>query len=146
MVRLATVSDVADIQALCLRANNEYPSELTISEQLPEFITAWVTANRAEKVLFVSEQKGKVVGMLVGFATVSFWSSDKEAHEVLWWMDADYRHTRDALTMFAAFEFWAKTAGCKACRMGSVTGWSLLNAFYKKHGYTEVETSFRKIL
>lgn len=96
-------------------------------------------------IILLYLKDGVVKGVLAGLAHELFFSADKVATELCWWVDEDARG-RDSLELIEAYEFWAEKVGCSIVSMANLTGTTgeRLDKYYKRRGYTPLETAYGK--
>lgn len=149
MIRFATISDLPELYSLCLRCHREYPLAPELDNQkVEDQLVEWVSADRHEKVVLVAEKDGKIFGVLFGLVSEFFFSSKKQAYEVLWYVLPEYSKHKDSLRLFRAYEIWADKLNCFSIHTSEVVSekWPHLEKFYLKNGYTKTETAYRKVL
>lgn len=107
----------------------------------------WLLSPKTERIIFVSV-KDNLTGLLAAFASPLLFSDARQAYEVVWWVQPEYRKHRDSIRLFSAYEFWAKEIGCTSIQTSFVHGgnWTDLSEFYERRGYVRTETSYKKVL
>ena len=112
-----------------------------------DFLKGIITGSKTEGVVLVALKDGEPIGMLVGACTEPVFTSARVAMELGWWIEPEFRSTRASLLIYTAYEDWAKRVGCSHVQGAYLTGISPeLDKFYKKRGYTQVESSYLKTL
>lgn len=112
-----------------------------------EFLKGVVTGRLKDQVCIVAVDNDIIKGFIVGAASEPVFSSAKVGMELGWWVDPEYRGTRDSFMLFKAYEDWCFRVGCSHIQAAYLPGVSPdLTGFYKKLGYTQVESSFVKVI
>lgn len=97
-------------------------------------------------ITIFSEQNGQIHGMICGLCDRPPFSEVKVATELAWWMDEDYRRTRDSLDLFEAYEEWARRIGAGLVQMALLSSSPDLTKIYERSGYRMTERTFLKEL
>lgn len=97
---------------------------------------------------FVAQVDGgdDVVGMLGMSLVPHVMSGELVACEAAWWVEPEFRGGSAAVRLLSAAERWARESGAVWAEMIAPAGNDRLCAFYRRRGYLEVETVFRKKL
>ena len=90
---------------------------------------------------FVYEKDGKVVGFIGGVVSEKLFSDGLTLQEIGWFVDPAYR--RCGIKLLKAFEQYGRNMGCDDIIMIGLEG-DKSNSFYKKFGYKEIQTTYRK--
>ena len=146
MIRKATINDMPDV----LRMGQEFYKEAPYSipfdvDSLRETVIEFIEADEADAILLVSEVDGKTVGMLAGVLTPLYYNkSYKQAQEYWWWVDKDFRGSKEGVSLFEAYESWATFYG--ACQMSVCTMTSNVSLckFFESRGYSQKDFCFTK--
>lgn len=144
-IRRARQEDVYDFVVLVNRFAREAYTEFPVDKELTRanFMQGITDPNF---FFLVAEERGEVVGLLVGCANAPLFSKTRTAVELGFYMHPDYRDARSALKMMNEFEKWAKSQGCKSCTMVDIHTFNDLQPFYERKGYTLKEKSYIKVL
>lgn len=89
-------------------------------------------------VIYVAETDGQVVGTIGGFIVPNFWSGEEVASEAFWW--ASKRGT--GMTLFRAFEAWAKGHGVETLQM--VAPSARVGQIYARLGFRKIEENWQR--
>lgn len=113
MIRAAELKDLDELVALGYRFFQASPhSELMAV--LDNDIRDGLSNVLESGVVFVSELKGKLVGMCAGaMTTLWFAKSVPVACEFAWWVDPEHRAGSSGVKLLMAFESWATRNGAK---------------------------------
>lgn len=112
-----------------------------------EFFERVITGALEDHVCLVALKDLKAIGFLVGAALQPSFSNNKVATELGWWIEEEHRKTRASVLIYEAYEDWAFRIGCSHVQGAYLPGVSPeLDNFYKRRGYTQVESSFLKTL
>lgn len=146
MLRLATENDVEAVIEMAKRFHDASPySALEFSPTTSyELFKAYLEGDKTRLVIILSEQDGKPQGMIIGMAAKPLFSDDLMATEIAWWMNPEYRKTRDSLLLIQAYEDWTKRIGCKMTQVAMLDEVTNLEKFYTKRGFKRAEQSFIK--
>jgi GNAT superfamily N-acetyltransferase len=98
-----------------------------------------------DRLCLIYEQDGAAVGVLAAHAAPHMLAPVKAAHEIMWWIDPEYRG-QAASRMLAAYEEWAKSRGCVLIHMVGLGSDPITSRLYERHGYRAAERHFMKPL
>jgi GNAT superfamily N-acetyltransferase len=147
VVRLAAECDKAD----CLRMGRDFYETTTYTGIAPwceESCSALIDDLLARGLLLVANYNGRAVGMLGCYiAPFLFGRSQLMAHEVFWWVDADWRGSDVGAQLLAHMEAEAAARGVSAIQMLTLsTSPPHAAAAYRRAGYQHTETMFTKAI
>jgi GNAT superfamily N-acetyltransferase len=147
VVRLAAECDKAD----CLRMGRDFYETTTYTGIAPwceESCSALIDDLLARGLLLVASYNGRAVGMLGCYiAKFLFGRSTLMAHEVFWWVDADWRGSDVGAQLLAHMEAEAAARGVSAIQMLTLsTSPPHAAAAYRRAGYQHSETCFTKLI
>lgn len=146
-LRLATVDDVPEFLRMARLFHHTSPySGIPFSEDRILQYFEIALQNPLSVICILSEQDGDVRGMICGVCDAPPFSDLKVATELAWWMDEEYRHSRDSLDLFKAYEEWARRAGASLCQMALLSSSPDLTKLYERSGYQLTERTFLKEL
>jgi GNAT superfamily N-acetyltransferase len=146
MIRLAEPQDISQLFLLSLGFIEESGYGLTPNpEKIVKLIRSFM--NDADKILLVIEDK-EIVGMLGASVTESYFSNDRIAQELVWFVDPKYRGHRDSIKLIDAYERWAKMSKCSVIQLSTILDLveGKVEKFYNRRGYKRVESAFIKEL
>jgi len=98
-----------------------------------------------DRLCLVYELEGVAVGVLAAHAAPPMLAPVKAAHEIMWWIDPDYRG-QAASRMLHAYETWARSRGCVFIHMVGLGCDPVTSRLYERHGYRAAERHFMKPL
>ncbi len=148
-LRIATSKDIPDLLRFAKNFHkaSPYRSMRFDTDKGRKFLEGIITGKNSEGIVLVALKDGIPIGMLVGACAEPVFSSARIATELGWWIEEEFRNTRAALLIYEAYEDWAKRVGCTHVQSAYLPGISpALDKFYKKRGYTQVESSYLKVL
>lgn len=148
-LKIAEESDINDILRLAREFHRASPySTMKFDPEVGrEFLRRIILGDKTEGIVILARHSGKTVGFVVGIASTPVFTSNKVSMELGWWVSPKYRKTRSSYLLYKAYEDWAVRAGCDYVQGAFLPGVSPdLDAFYKKRGYREVESSYLKTL
>lgn len=95
-----------------------YRDSLTVTDDELRAIITYFTANAT---VFVADEAGSAIGMLVGIlAPVWYAPSCKVATELAWWVEPEHRGGTAAIRLMQAFEKWAQDEHAVMCSMSNL--------------------------
>lgn len=150
MIRLATENDLGAIISMAFRFHQASPYQGTQIdfEKVVEALRSYIVGNLREKVvLLLVDFLDHPRGILVGQVTDTLFGYDRQAIELMWWVDEDYRG-KESLKLIEAYEDWALRVGAKIVHLAllNTKHKEKLEKLYSRKGYVETETSFVKYL
>jgi len=143
MIRKATEADTLDLLILAKQFYKEYDTGYTIDMGLlAENVSAMIASE--DYLVLVLEKDGSAEGLLLGYASSPFFSRDKIASELAWFLSKDVRGFKESTLLIDAYEEWAKGKGCKFITMSDIEVLSSLQKLYESRGYTLMEKTYVK--
>ncbi len=143
-LRLAQESDYGEVIRMARNFHLASPySELEFDEPSCRRLFEAYLSNKREFMIILAE-KEYPFGMIVGHCASSPFSKDKITSELAWWVDEEYRGSRDSLLLMKAYEDWCVRVGSKITQMAMLDQSTDLEKFYRKSGYIPAERSFIK--
>lgn len=105
------------------------------------------TGMLVDGVILVALKDDEPIGFLAAVAAEPLFASQKIAMELGWWIEEGHRNSRASILIYRAYEEWARRIKAVAVQSAYLPGISPeLDRFYERSGYTQVETSFMKVL
>lgn len=148
MIKLATLKDLPDLLRVLenFYVNSPFSNLVDFDRSIASVSAQKIIEGPKEDgIVLLYLKDGIVKGVLAGLAHQMFFSRDRVATELCWWVDEDARG-RDSLELIEAYEFWAEKVGCTITTMANLTGETgeRLDKYYKRRGYTPLETAYGK--
>lgn len=141
---LGTLSDIPHVSNMAEEAYQdfEYGSEFS-HEQTQNFLKA--SLDNGVTILSESGEE-KYAGVLVAIKTFMSCSFAPIAYEMLWYVRPQFRKSRIAIELHAAFEYWASKEKCELIMMSNKANeyQDRTERFFVKHGYKLSEQSYFK--
>lgn len=102
-------------------------------------------ARDSDKCLVVAmDEGGRTIGVFAGHIGELYFSSDKLARDVLWYVEPEHRATGVGLMLLAVFERWAKDRGVKIVYLSQDSGIDVekFTRILGKRGYSFVGANY----
>ena len=97
--------------------------------------------------LLVLEVNGQVVGGVGMYAYKCFYNDVLRVQEIFWWVDPEYRNTRDSIKLFNKVEEWALEIGADEVMVSStVLNADKIEKFYTKKGFRKMDINYIRSL
>jgi GNAT superfamily N-acetyltransferase len=141
VIRLAGASDLPRLVEMGLRFRRESEYQAHISENASK-IEETMGQLIARGGILVSERPGGLVGMIGIVLFDHFFSGERMAGEVFFWIEPEHRG--DGVRLLREAEKWAKRSG--ALRMQMISPNDRVSHFYERCGYGFVEASYQRTL
>ncbi len=142
MIRWATKEDVPALLVMAEQFMEEYYSEtLPFNAESMTTLLEGLIENPSG-FLLVSEHQEKVVGTIGVLAYDHPFTGQACSSELFWWMEPEARGNIDSMRLLRHAEKWVKTNRIPWMHM--VAPNDRLKSFYKRLGYSELETHFYK--
>ena len=145
MIRLATKEDTPHILSLCLNFFNasSFSSASEFNEDhVTNFISGVLDKPLTEGVVLLAYRE-KPIGILASLKTQLMFSGEDVSCELVWWVEPEYRRSRDGLELLSAYEYWAKhVAKVSKIQVSNLT--PEVEKIYRKRGYVPQETAWIK--
>lgn len=148
-LRLATLEDIPVLLRFAKNFHqaSPYRSMRFNTEKGRKFLEGIISGRNTEGIVIVALKDDVPIGMLVGSCAEPVFSSAKIATELGWWIEEEHRATRASILIYSAYEDWAMRVGCTHVQGAYLPGVSPdLDQFYKSRGYSQVESSYLKVL
>lgn len=141
MIREATIDDVPRLVEMGGRfvANSIYAGRMANNPKAQCALMLRMIEHPDGQV-YVSEESGKITGMVGVAALVHPWSGEWMAEEVFWWVEPEARGP--GIKLLKRAEQWADAKSCVRLR-ASAPNPKVARAYWRL-GYTKVEESFQK--
>jgi len=99
-----------------------------------------------EIILIFLTNDDKPVGMLLGIVNEPYFSEEKVATELAWWVDPEFRKSKASLDLMYAFEDWAYRKGARTVTLASLTGLSppSVSKLYLGMGFEKTEETYMR--
>lgn len=147
MLRLAERRDFEDVNRMLREFHQKSPySSLVYDEEKVWQNFKFYLKNKNQMIIILSEQDDRPRGLIVGSISSPAFSSDLVATELAWWMDEDYRKSRDSMLLFDAYQDWTKRVGARMCHMALLSNSPDLSKKYERNGYELSEKTYVKEL
>lgn len=143
MIRFAEAKDLQDCLRMARRFHEASPySDLPFDEEkCKKLFRKYLEGNRAELLILLAEDRD-VFGMIIGLRGELPFSSSVVSTELAWWVDPEYRRSRDSLMLFKAYQEWSRRVGAEITQVAMLDDVTDLSKFYEKQGYTPAEKSY----
>jgi len=115
------------------------------AQSLISFVIKLLDSNVGQ--VFVMEVDGKVRGAVGLYASKCFYHSGiTRVQELFWWVEPEYRDTKDSIRLFNKIEEWSKEKGAYSVMVSSTANLNpeQLERFYNKRGFRKVDINFVK--
>lgn len=143
MIREATKEDIPRIQEMGSRSLREGPYKDLVGDN-PEQTGKLALDVLQKGMILVSEEDGKLTGLLGFIVFPHYFSGELTAGEVMWYVEPEYRHSFTALALLRGAERLARNFGAKYMQFTAPT--AEVGKAYEALKYQQVEVSFQKAL
>lgn len=148
MIKIATLEDLPGLLIVLKNFfdNSPFVGLTEFDEVIASDTAKNIIGGRKEDgIILLYLKNGEIKGVLAALAHTMMFSNTRVASELCWWVDEDARG-RDSLELIEAYEFWAHRVGCDLVTMANLTGETgeRLDKYYKRRGYTPLETAYGK--
>ena len=142
MIRWATKEDVPSLLVMAEQFMGEYYAETLPfnAESMTTLLEGLI--DNPSGFLLVSEQEGKAVGTIGVLVYDHPFTGQACSSELFWWVEPAARGSIDSMRLLRHAEKWVKTNRIPWMHM--VAPNDRLKSFYKRLGYSELETHFYK--
>lgn len=123
-----------------------YPFPISTTK-MRDVINSFIQAHGHGKACIVMvDSHDHPVGMVAGAVTDLYYTDERVAQEIVWYVDIDYRGIRESIELLKAFEAWAKWQKCKYVQVSNLqeVNGDKVEKFYNKFGYSKKESAFLK--
>lgn len=147
MLRLATKDDLSEVLRMTEEFHKASPySDIPYSKKkVIEYFEIFLR-DPTKVMVILSIQNEKPRGMIVGLCDSPPFSEVLVTTELAWWMDLEYRNSRDSIHLMRAYEDWGNRVGAGISQMSLLSTSPDLRDFYERSGYQMTEHSYIKKL
>jgi len=146
--REASSSDLGPLFQLCLAFHGE--SRWSVYSLAPKKLVGFIKSfiEDRDRIIFVSERDGVLVGCIFGELTGTFWSNDLAVYERMWYVDRKHRGTMSGVRLLKCLEEWSRARGAKEFFIGHSSGMNRerSDVLLKKLGYESVAELYGRVL
>jgi GNAT superfamily N-acetyltransferase len=140
-IRVATISDLDLVLDLGKKFLNETNyKQFGAEDKLEQLAKYFLTSPASERIVFLYDD----VGILGASVSPFIFGDMKVATDILWWVEPTRRGDNIGTELIKAYEYWAKTVGCRIAVMVSLD--ERVGKFYEKNGYALYERAYMKEL
>lgn len=145
MLKLATEEDFPEILRMARAFHEVSPyKDLPFDEDSCSHIFNMYLRGDKSEIIIILAKDEYTYGMIIGVANTLPFTSAKVSTEMAWWVDYDYRGSKDSLLLKKAYEDWAVRVGAKLTQMAMLDEVANLDKFYRRQGYRPAERSYIK--
>lgn len=124
-------------------AEGPYREQLSDNPEVTRELTQKLLTQENVRIL-VSEDDGKVCGVLCFLLFPHYFSGEMTAGELIWYMEPEYRHSWAAICLLRAAQRLAKEMGAKRMQFTAPT--VEVGKAYESLGYKQVEITYQRSL
>jgi len=112
------------------------------------FLNSVDTFLKSQKAkIFVLDNGTNIVGTVGVYAYKVFYNDVLRVQEIFWWVDPEYRNTRDSIKLFNKVEEWAQEIGADEVMVSStVINADKIEKFYTKKGFRKMDINYIRSL
>lgn len=107
-------------------------------------ILSEMVSDKENSVVFVMEDGGKPVGLLMASAIEVLFSEELMSSVVLWYVKPKFRKSGASLKLFEAFEYWSENVVKAKFNATAHQDNKLMGKLYNKLGYDKREETYMK--
>ena len=98
--------------------------------------------------VFILEIDNHIAGMVGVNAYKNYYNNNLRVQEIFWWVDYQYRNTRDSIKLFNKVEEWAQEIGADEVMVSSTATMNVdkLEKFYTKKGFRKMDINYIRSL
>lgn len=146
MLKLADQNDFPHILRMARNFHEASPyTPLSFNEErCLEFFQSYLMGDKTEVIIILAVDEDYPFGMIIGQAGQPAFSNQRVSQELAWWIDPEYRGTKDSLMLLQSYEDWSLRVGCKITQVAMLDGSTNLEKYYTKRGFTPAEYSYIK--
>lgn len=143
MIRVATDLDIPRIVEMGSRSLREGPYNDMIDDNPEASALLAINVLKSQNgTILVSEEDGKLVGLLAFFLYPHYFDGKPTGSELMWWVEPEYRKSFTAVALLRAAEAMARKDG--AVRMQFTAPTEAVAQAYASLGYRAIEVSYQK--
>lgn len=140
-LRIGTIEDLPLFRKFAASFVKYLPEQRPVDQDKIERIMEDFLTDKESKIVLFYEDKG----FIAGFATEYLLGTARQAADLGWWVEPEFRSEGIGKQLLEAFEYWAKNVqNCTVVQMVSLT--PEVAEFYKENGYVETERAHIKEL
>lgn len=143
MIREAVEADIPRITEMGSRSLREGAYKDLVADK-PEQTGKLALEVMQKGFILVSEEDGKLTGLLAFIIFPHYFSAELTAGEVMWYVEPEYRKSFTAVCLLRAAERMARGFGAKYMQFTAPT--ADVGKAYEAMHYKQVEVSFQKAL
>ena len=148
IIREIIPTDAAQLIELGKEFHNESPFHSRYKFDVNKSVDFMKTLSLSNDCCFyiAVDDDDNILGMAGGQMSSMYYTDDKYASELIFYVAPKSRASRVAISLLKKFEDWAKENGAKDVELGVVTGINEKKAdsFFKKSGYNYLGANFYK--
>jgi RimJ/RimL family protein N-acetyltransferase len=97
--------------------------------------------------VFILEINNNVAGMIGVTCYKNYYNNNLRVQEIFWWVDPEYRNTRDSIKLFNKVEEWAQEIKADEVMVSStVVNSDKIEKFYTKKGFRKMDINYIRSL
>jgi len=113
-LKIATTEDFDFVYSMVMKfAQSNELSKYVEEDKIKSLVENFLTSPNEEKIVLLHGE----VGMLAAFIQPILFGSTRQACEIAWWVEPEYRNQKVGDVLKEAFVFWAKKLDCKLASM-----------------------------
>ena len=146
--REARITDLESLLRLCVMFHGEsrwVDYELCL-KKLSSFIVSFI--EDSDRVVFVVDRDGVLVGCIFGELTSMFWSNDLSVYDRMWYVEPNHRGTLAGVRLLKSLINWSRARGAKEFFVGHSSGIARerLDLLLRRLGLDSVATLYGRVL
>lgn len=145
-LRLATQDDFQAIVRMAREFHQSSPyTGLDFSEErCKDFFSSYLSCDKKDMIIILAVDGDYPFGMIIGQAGTPSFSSQRVSQELAWWIDPEYRGSRQSLLLLQSYEDWSVRVGCRVTQVAMLEGSVDLRRYYERRGFSPAELSYIK--
>lgn len=151
MLKIAEPLDALVVTDMLLKFHQHSPyTHIPVEKDyVYDMVSKTIAMDKSVNVIILGQDvEGTSRGMVIGQTAYFPLTGERIASEIAWWVDPEFRKTDLGVDLLTAYEYWAKTVGCKYVQSVALRNEysHILERFYKSKGYAAMETCYLKEL